>query len=296
MLSQTILFRKASVKPQPKVIAAIGAKGMLGADLVSTATTSRGHLVIAVDLPEVDLCAPSTLDILLEHSPIDVLINCAAFTNVDDCEKDPNTAFQVNAEGVKHLATFCKTHGIHLVHFSTDYIFDGRKETPYREEDPPNPLGVYGKSKCDGERHVLRIAPRFTILRTAWLYGKHGKNFVDTIIRLAHEKPELTVVHDQIGSPTSTRDLADITMRIIEADVTGCYHVTNSGSCSWYEFACEILRLKGISTPVRPVTTEEFPRPAKRPQNSRLDTSKIQNALGIEIRHWKEALREYCRS
>lgn len=278
----------------PLRLAIIGADGMLGTDLLKLANATAHLSVAPLTIKDLNIADAKTFGPLRNLKP-QVIVNCAAFTNVDGCETQQAEAFAVNAEGTKNLALFAKEHAAHLVHFSTDYVFDGAKTTPYVENDPTGPLNVYGKSKLAGEDFLREINPSFCILRTQWLYGKHGKNFVETILKLAGEKDRLQVVNDQIGSPTHTIDLAQWTIAAVEKKITGIYHAANSGYCSWFDFAKMALQLRGIATPVDPVPTSQFPRPATRPKNSRLNTEKLARAIGMPLRSWQSALEDYLK-
>jgi dTDP-4-dehydrorhamnose reductase len=227
--------------------------------------------------------------------PPDVCINAAAYTAVDRAETERDLAFQVNAEAVGVLAAICHAHGTRFIHVSTDYVFDGTSEKPYREDDPTGPLTVYGESKLDGERQAIAFNPDSVIIRTSWVYHETGKNFVKTIIRLLDEKPYIGVVNDQIGSPTYAGDLADCIMNVATADklVPGIYHFSNHGVISWYDFAKEIARLIKAETEIRPISTPEFITPAKRPAYSVLDKSKIVKTYGLTLKPWTESL-EHC--
>ncbi len=226
------------------------------------------------------------------HRP-DVCINLAAVTNVDGCEDASEVAYRVNAEGAAALAELCARHHATLCHFSTDYVFDGTSKRPYREEDKPNPLSVYGRSKLLGERNVLERLPSSLVIRTEWIYGKGGENFITKLTKIAREKGSVEVVDDQTGAPTYARDLAAPLEALIENKKSGIYHVTNAGSCSWYTFAREILSLMAIDVPCRPIDSSHLQRRAPRPAYSVLDCSKLQNDTGIVMRPWQEALKQY---
>jgi dTDP-4-dehydrorhamnose reductase len=232
-----------------------------------------------------------TLSAIKQASP-DYLIHPAAYTDVDGCEKHPETAYRVNAVGAKNVTTACEEIGCPVIYISTDYVFDGTKEEPYLETDLPNPLNEYGLSKLNGERFVSSLTDSFYVVRTSWLYGKSGKNFVETISRLLSERDEIKVVNDQTGSPTYTYDLALKLRELIGKDY-GTYHITNSLKCSWYEFALEIAALKQSNTKIIPVTSDEYKLPARRPAHSVLANAKLKQAGIKELRSWKEALREY---
>jgi len=266
----------------------VGAHGMLGRDLM---TVLPGELR-GVDIGEIDITSPESVrSVLLALKP-EVVVNAAAYTDVDGCEINRDLAFSVNGDGVGHLARVTTDIGANLVHFSTDYVFDGGKGSPYREDDPIGPLSVYGRSKLLGEQNA-RLNPDHLIIRTQWLYGLHGKNFVETMLRLATERTELTVVDDQIGSPTWTVDLARATRALIEAGTRGTYHASNAGYCSWNEFARAIFAEADVMVTVKPMTTTELNRPAPRPLYSTLDCGKLTRDTGFTPQGWRDALRTY---
>jgi dTDP-4-dehydrorhamnose reductase len=223
----------------------------------------------------------------------DVIINCAAYTNVDKCETDKDTAFAVNALGARNLAIAANDVGSKLLYISTDYVFDGSGHEPRREWDLPNPQNVYGWTKLAGEQYVRQFCPRSFIVRTAWLYGYTGGNFVKTILNAAKSGKPLKVVDDQRGNPTSCVDLVKHLLKLAGTEDYGTYHCTNNGECSWYEFAKEFLKLSGLSYAIEPCTTEEFPRPAKRPAYSSLDNMMLRLTIGDEMRSWQDAIAEY---
>ncbi len=270
----------------------LGAEGMLGKDLRDTLRFK--YPVLGMDIGEIDICRPRAVMDEVQRIQPAVVINAAAYTDVDGSESHRETAFAVNADGARNVAVACASVGARMIHMSTDYVFDGFSPEPYREEDPPSPLNIYGSSKLTGERHIQEALKDFLIVRTAWLYGHHGKNFVKAILRQAGEKKELRVVNDQKGSPTFTQDLSRAILRLIEVGATGVVHVTNAESCTWFDFAREILRekgLKGIS--VIPISSAELNRPARRPANSSLNCSLYSALTGGEMRPWREALWDY---
>jgi len=220
------------------------------------------------------------------------VIHCAAYTNVDGAESDVDGAFRVNVVGAQNIAAGCLETGARMVYISTDYVFDGQKQETYREFDPVNPRSVYGHTKLQGEDIVRQILGRHYIVRTAWLYGD-GNNFVRTMLKLAETNDTLRVVHDQVGTPTSTVDLARVIFSLLASDAYGTYHATCQGQCSWYEFACEIFHQSNKKVKVVPVTTSEFPRPARRPVHSVLDNHMLRMTVGDPMRGWQDALREY---
>ena len=222
------------------------------------------------------------------------LINCAAYTAVDKAEQEKDLAFQINAEAVGVLAAVCKEYDCRFVHISTDYVFDGKGSRPYTEEDPTSPQSTYGASKLEGEKQALLLNPETIIIRTSWVYSSFGKNFVKTILRLLQEKPFINVVGDQVGSPTYAADLAKAILEIISSNnwKSGIYNYSNEGVISWHTFAKAIAELSGIATPIHSIPTTEYPTPAQRPAWSVLDKSKIKAVYGLQIRDWKEALKE----
>lgn len=226
----------------------------------------------------------------------DLVINLAAKTDVDGCEDEIEQAEKVNAYGAGCVAKLCAEFGIGLVHFSTDYIFDGNKGNPYFEDDTPCPISAYGRTKYEGEKRVLSFHPSPLVIRTQWIYGKGGRNFVDKIIELSYENPEIKVVSDQFGSPTYAKDLGEPMRLLLERKKTGIYNIVNSGMCSWFEFAKEIVEIKGMKVKIVPANSSEIKRKAKRPAFSVLSTDKLRYELGYVMRHWKEALKDYLKS
>jgi dTDP-4-dehydrorhamnose reductase len=279
-------------------ILVIGAKGMLGRDVVETLRTSFPEdEITGWDVGEIDIQEErSTVTRIRDLKP-GWIINVAAYTDVDGCELNEQKAFAINAEGVKHVALGAVTCGAKVVTLSTDYIFDGKKGSPYLEKDSPNPLNVYGRSKWKGEQYVQELVKDVLIIRTQWLYGKYGKNFVASILRQAREKTALSVVNDQVGSPTYTVDLSRAISLLIERKARGIFHVANSDSCTWYRYARAILKLSGIEgVKVVPISSKELAYPAVRPAYSVLDTKKLKRETGLTLRPWGEALKDYLSS
>lgn len=277
-----------------------GAQGMLGKEMV--ARLGREHEVVGVDLGDFDVTdGPATASAIARARP-DLVCHCAAYTDVDGCERDPRRAFRVNALGTWNVAAAVAAIGATMLYISTDFVFDGQKREPYTEYDTPRPLGVYGASKLAGERHVRELVARHFIVRTAWLYAPHGRNFVLTILRKARElcaaapqeeTPALRVVGDQVGSPTYARDLADAVARhIVDSRLYGTYHITNAGACSWAEFAAEALRLARIPARVEPISSQEWPSPTRRPAYSVLRRLSLEMQGRDDMRPWQEALAE----
>jgi dTDP-4-dehydrorhamnose reductase len=270
------------------MILVVGSKGMLGQELMGL----YGSAARGVDVEDIDITDLGSVQRVLVTLKPRIVINAAAFTDVDACEADTELALQVNGEGVAHLAMITKEIGATLVQVSTDYVFDGRKHAPYQEDDAPAPLSIYGESKLAGEMNV-KFNPEHLIVRTQWLYGHGGKNFVETMLRLAGERSELTVVDDQIGAPTWTYDLALAIKTLIDKGCRGTYHVANSGFVSWNGFAREIFQQEGLAVTVSPMTTEQLGRPAPRPLYSVLDCGKLAEDTGLVLEPWQEALKRY---
>ncbi len=266
-----------------------GANGQLGQELKKTNLQGKATFL---DRSQLDLSNLDQLEKFLQTSSISTIINTAAYTQVDKAEAEQELALTINAKAPALMAKYASERKFKFIHYSTDYVFNGEQTRPYHEADPTNPVNFYGETKLQGEQGVLSADPSALILRTSWVYSAHGKNFFNTMIRLAGERPELKVVADQIGTPTATHDLALITLKALDKDLSGIFHFSNEGVTSWYDFACEILRLKGLKIPVHPIKTSEFPTPAKRPAYSVLDKTKIKNALGEEIPDWREALQK----
>ena len=286
-----------------KRILITGSSGMLGVDL--SQELYHDYKVFGADIlrrASFGVCGFYKLDITKKHNVSaliknlnpDVVIHAAAWTDVDGCELDPKRAYRINSEGTKNVAHACKSIGATLIYISTDFVFDGRRKTPYKEADKTNPLNIYADSKLKGELAIKRILKKYLILRTGWLYGKHGKNFVDTIIAKAKKEKVLKVVNDQVGSPTYTKDLAEAIRVLLKKSIDrGIYHVSNSGSVSWYDYAKDILKLSKSQTIVAPISSKELDRPAKRPKMSVLDNSRFIKLTGHKMRNWQEALKDY---
>jgi len=268
----------------PKVLLS-GSGGQLGLEL-SELLPRRGHEVVAFSREELDVADFEAVRLALqEHSP-DIVLNAAAYTNVDGCETEADLAYRVNALGPRNLAQLCYARGCDLLHVSTNYVFDGASERPYEPFDTPNPISAYGRTKLAGEEYVRQLTNRWYVVRSAGVYGR-GHNFVRTMLRLGVERDVLKVKVDEFISPTYAVDLAQGIAEVIEAGHYGLYHLTNAGSCSWYEFAKAIFELTGVGVEVVPVPSSEYPLPAARPANG------VLSALGSpELRHWREALED----
>lgn len=273
----------------------IGANGQLGTDLVKVMANWD---LVPLTHADLDICDFVYTRKVLEDKKPDIVINTAAFNRVDDCEEEVSKAFWVNAFAVRNLAQVCADLDCVLVHISTDYVFDGRKREPYTEDDPPNPLSVYGASKLTGEYFVRNICPKHFVVRTAGLYGiagsrAKGGNFVETMIRLAKEGKSIRVVNDQVLTPTYTRDLAEKIQELVQTEAYGLYHITNAGGCSWYEFAAKIFELLGLHPEFGPTTTAAYGAKAKRPAHSVLAHERLNQLRMDDLRPWPEALKAY---
>lgn len=269
-----------------------GAKGQLGMDLVNLLASKR-YDVYGYGRNELDVTNFHQVKQVISEVKPDVVIHAAAYTKVDQAESEPDQAFLINAYGTRNVAVASEEVGAKLVYISTDYVFDGKATTPYNEFAPTNPQSVYGKSKLAGEQFVRDLHSKFFIVRTSWVYGKHGNNFVKTMLNLSQERDELMVVHDQIGCPTYAVDLANYILELIRTEKYGVYHISNSGHCSWYEFAKAIFEETGIVVKVNPCTTKEFPRPAPRPAYAVFAHTALRLNGFSEIRGWREALKEF---
>ena len=267
-----------------------GAGGMLGSAVVAAATRA-GHGVRGATRAELDVTIEVALIVAMHEYRPDVVVNCAAYTDVDGAESDPETAAAINEAGAGHVAAAAAEVGASVVHVSTDYVFDGSKREPWLESDAPGPLGVYGATKLAGERAVAAVNPAHAIVRTSWLFGAGGRNFVDTMLTLAAQRDEVTVVTDQVGCPTWTGHLAGALLHVAERpQATGIHHIVGRGHCSWNAFAQEIIERAGIDCRVLPATSEQFPRPARRPAYSVLGSERSDP---IVLPPWQEGLAEY---
>ena len=270
-----------------------GANGQLGNEMRIKSAESDDHYIFT-DVAELDITSAVAVESFVAENAVDVVVNCAAYTAVDNAEDDEATADKINHQAVANLATACAKHNATLIHISTDYVFGGDSCKPYTEEAQTTPLGVYGRTKLAGERAAAESGCRYIIIRTAWLYSEFGRNFCKTMRSLTSTKPALKVVFDQVGSPTYAADLAEAIVHIIstrQTDKVGIYHYTNEGVCSWYDFAVEIARQSGnTDCKIEPCHSEEFPTKASRPHYSVLDKTKIKATFGISIPHWQHSL------
>ena len=266
-----------------------GATGMLGKALVRRWNKDE---IIGLGSADADLRNPEQVQKVIADGRPDWIVLSAAYTDVDGCEINPTLATSINTYGPVNVASAAVRCGAKLLFFSTDYVFDGMKGTPYETSDVRNPINAYGRSKAEAEQKLLQVLPQACIVRTSWLFGPGGKCFPDTILKLAESRPEIKVVNDQRGSPTYTLDLADATIKLCHAAAHGIVHATNQGDCTWYEFAAEIVKQSGGSTRVRPTTSTEFVRPAERPGYSVLSPQSL-HSYGIEMPAWRQALQAY---
>lgn len=278
-----------------------GANGQLGRDVVFL-LEKEGHSILACARDELDITDQAECNNVISTYHPEVVIHCAAYTAVDAAETDVDGAYQVNATGTRNIAVAAEQTGAKLIYISTDYVFDGTSDVPYQEYDDTNPQSIYGKSKRAGEVLVQSLSSRWFIVRTSWVYGVYGNNFVKTMLKLGQEKPKLQVVHDQKGSPTYTVDLAHFLLELMSTEKYGVYHASNSGACTWYEFTQAIFEeaqlFPGfhIQAEVDPCATDQFPRPAPRPRNSVMDHSSIRTNGLNDLRPWREGLRDFLRN
>lgn len=279
----------------PKVLIT-GSSGQLGSELRALSNSFNQYEFVFADRTLFNLNQTSQMETFFTQQNIAVIINCAAYTNVDKAEEEVEAAEAANHEAVAALANIALEKNISLVHISTDYVFDGSKKSSYLETDETNPINVYGKSKCSGERVIQSIAPRNSIIiRTSWVFSEYGNNFVKTMLKLGKERESLGVIYDQIGSPTYAKDLAYAILEIIPKLNNAkpeIYHFTNEGETNWYDFAKEIFSLSNLDCKVNPLTTEQYPTKAKRPPYSLMSKGKIKHVFDLDIRHWKDALKE----
>jgi dTDP-4-dehydrorhamnose reductase len=266
-----------------------GASGLLGQALMRE---WRGDAVIGLNSRDADIRDANRVQAVVRENRPDWVVLAAAYTDVDGCESNPDLAFAVNRDGAVNVANAAKIHGARLVFLSSDYVFDGKKTTPYEVDDTRNPQSVYGRTKAEAEIKLLELIPACCIVRTSWLFGLGGKCFPDTILKLAASRPALDVVNDQRGSPTFATDLATAIILLCRKNADGIVHVCNAGDCTWFDFAEEIMRSARLATTVRPVSSQQMARPAPRPAYSVLSPARL-HSLGIEMPCWQDALRRY---
>lgn len=276
-----------------KKVLVTGAGGQLGSEIRVLSERYPQFDFVFVDKDEMPLDQPEKIGSFIGEVRPDWCISCGAYTAVDKAETEKELAFTINGDAAGAIAAACKAVGARLIHISTDYVFDGDSAIPLKEDDPTGPINVYGASKLKGEQLAVRNNPETVVIRTAWVYSEFGHNFVKTMIRLMKEKPSLTVIDDQIGSPTYAADLAAVILHIVTAPrfVPGIYHYSNEGRISWYEFALAIKEIIGSTCPVQPIPTSQYPTPAKRPHYSLLDKRRIKETYGVTVPDWKESLK-----
>jgi dTDP-4-dehydrorhamnose reductase len=271
-----------------------GADGQLGYDMVKRLNENSIEC-LGTSINELDITNEAqTNEVITNYNP-DVVVHCAAYTAVDKAEDERELCYNVNVLGTKYVAAACKDIDAKMVYISTDYVFDGKGDQPFEVTDQPNPINYYGKTKYEGELEVQKLLNKYFIIRISWVFGKNGNNFVKTMLRLAKERDEISVVADQIGSPTYTYDLTRLIVDMIQTEKYGIYHATNEGYCSWYEFACEIFRQAGLGVKVKPIKTEDYITKAKRPKNSRLSKKKLVQQGFSGLKEWEGALREFIK-
>lgn len=271
-----------------------GVNGQLGHDVMNE-LAKRGYEGVGVDVAEMDITDAQAVDKVITGAGVDKVIHCAAYTAVDAAEDNVDVCQKVNAEGTENIAKVCKKLDLPMVYISTDYVFDGEGTRPWEPDDQRDPLNVYGQTKYEGELAVEENLDKYFIVRIAWVFGVNGKNFIKTMLNLAENHDTISVVNDQVGSPTYTYDLARLLVDMIETEKYGRYHATNEGLCTWYEFAQEIFRQAQVQVKVVPVTSEEFPAKAKRPHNSRMNKDKL-DEMGFErLPSWQDALSRYLQ-
>ena len=270
-----------------------GVKGQLGYDVMNE-LAGKGHEGIGVDIQEMDITDAASVEKVITEAAPDAVIHCAAYTAVDAAEDNVDLCRRVNAGGTENIARVCKALNCKMMYISTDYVFNGQGTRPWEPDDKREPLNVYGQTKYEGELAVETLE-KFFLVRIAWVFGVNGKNFIKTMLNLGKTRDHLTVVADQVGSPTYTYDLARLLVDMIETDKYGRYHATNEGLCSWYEFACEIFKQAGMNVTVSPVTSDQYPAKAKRPMNSRMDKSKLDEMGFKRLPSWQDALGRYLK-
>lgn len=274
------------------VVLVTGANGQLGQALQVVAPKHENLQFYFAGSQDADITNPESLKAIFGKVKPDFCINAAAYTAVDKAESEPYKAHSINVEGAKNLAEVCKQNGTTLLHISTDFVFDGQKKSPYTEKDTTNPQGVYGLTKLQGELEIQKILPEHFIVRTSWLYSEYGNNFMKTMVRLAGERDSISVVDDQMGTPTNANDLAGALIQLILSGVReyGIYHYSNEGEATWHDFAKKIFEVNNITIDLHPIPTSAYPTPAKRPNYSVMDKSKIKRAFGLEIMEWDKSL------
>lgn len=277
------------------VVLVVGANGQLGTALKSIAGKHPEINFVFTSSSDLDITDKHSIQAVFAKEKPDFCINAAAYTAVDKAEIEKEKAYDINVNGVRNLAETCRDYNVTLLHVSTDFVFDGNKNIPYTEEDTTNPKSIYGQTKLEGEEVIKQVLRHYFIIRTSWLYSDFGNNFMKTMLRLARERDALSVVNDQIGTPTHAVDLAEALIKIITSGKKeyGIYHFSNEGIASWYDFAKKIFEINSVTIDLQPIPSSQFPTPASRPKYSVLDKTKIKTVFGMEIQKWEEALRYY---
>lgn len=269
-----------------------GSTGQLGSDVVKE-LLKRGYSTLSPNRSELNLCSEDNIRNYILNSNCEAIVHCAAYTQVDKAEDEKDLCIKINATATKHIVKFAKILDIPMIYISTDYVFDGTKDGEYTENDETNPINIYGESKLAGEKYVQEILDKYYIVRTSWVFNINGKNFIETMLRLSKANNQLSIVNDQIGSPTYTKDLSRLLVDMLETSKYGLYHATNEGYCSWYEFADTIFKLANINIDIKAINSNEYASRAKRPLNSKLSKDKLIEYGFKPLPHWEDALKDY---
>ena len=269
-----------------------GSTGQLGSDVVKE-LLKRGYSTLSPNRSELSLCSEDNIRNYILNSNCEAIVHCAAYTQVDKAEDEKDLCIKINATATKHIAKCAKILDIPMIYISTDYVFDGTKDGKYTENDETNPINIYGESKLAGEKYVQEILDKYYIVRTSWVFNINGKNFIETMLRLSKANNQLSIVNDQIGSPTYTKDLSRLLVDMLETSKYGLYHATNEGYCSWYEFANTIFKLANINIDIKAINSNEYASRAKRPMNSKLSKDKLIEYGFKPLPHWEDALKDY---
>ena len=269
-----------------------GSTGQLGSDVVKE-LLKRGYSTLSPNRSEFNLCSEDSIRNYILNSNCEAIVHCAAYTQVDKAEDEKDLCIKINATATKHIVKCAKILDIPMIYISTDYVFDGTKDGEYTENDETNPINIYGESKLAGEKYVQEILDKYYIVRTSWVFNINGKNFIETMLRLSKANNQLSIVNDQIGSPTYTKDLSRLLVDMLETSKYGLYHATNEGYCSWYEFADTIFKLANINIDIKAINSNEYASRAKRPLNSKLSKDKLIEFGFKPLPHWEDALKDY---
>lgn len=269
-----------------------GSTGQLGSDVVKE-LLKRGYSTLSPNRSEFNLCSEDSIRNYILNSNCEAIVHCAAYTQVDKAEDEKDLCIKINATATKHIVKCAKILDIPMIYISTDYVFDGTKDGKYTENDETNPINIYGESKLAGEKYVQEILDKYYIVRTSWVFNINGKNFIETMLRLSKANNQLSIVNDQIGSPTYTKDLSRLLVDMLETSKYGLYHATNEGYCSWYEFADTIFKLANINIDIKAINSNEYVSRAKRPLNSKLSKDKLIEYGFKPLPHWEDALKDY---